>query len=131
MDSEIENIIKNKLNELEEKNKLYRLKRYEKKLMQKYRNILEPNNKKELIFEKIKENEKKFEKQIKEENQNFNKEKEIIIKEKKESLKIIEINKKNKIKENNKKYYNIMSYLESIKSDKKKLIEFFKDNKYF
>ena len=84
MDSEIENIIKNKLNELEEKNKLYRLKRYEKKLMKKYRNILKPNNKKELIFEKIKENEKKFEKQIKEENQNFNKEKEIIIKEKKE-----------------------------------------------
>ena len=110
MDSEIENIIKNKLNELEEKSKLYRLKRYEKKLMKKYRNILKPNNKKELIFEKIKENEKKFEKQIKEENQNFNKEKEIIIKE---------------------KYYNIMSYLESIKSDKKKLIEFFKDNKYF
>jgi hypothetical protein len=103
MDSEIENIIKNKLNELEEKSKLYRLKRYEKKLMKKYRNILKPNNKKELIFEKIKENEKKFEKQIKEENQNFNKEKEI----------------------------NIMSYLESIKSDKKKLIEFFKDNKYF
>jgi DNA relaxase NicK len=65
MESNIQNIIKTKLNELEEKNKLYKLKRYEKKLMKKYRNILLLNDKKELIIEKLKESEKNFEKKNK------------------------------------------------------------------
>ncbi len=131
MESNIQNIIKTKLNELEEKSKLYKLKRYEKKLMKKYRNILLLNDKKELIIEKMKESEKNFEKTIKEENENFSKEKEIIIKEKKESIKLIERNKKCKINESNKKYRNILAYLDSIKNDKNKLIQFFQNTHYF
>ena len=131
MESNIQNIIKTKLNELQEKSKLYKLRRYEKKLMKKYRNILLVNDKKELIIEKLKESEKNFEKKIKEENENFAKEKEIILKEKKESIKLIEQNKKCKINEINKKYRNILAYLDSIKNDKNKLIQFFQNNHYF
>lgn len=131
MESNIQNIIKTKLNELKEKSKLYKLRRYEKKMMKKYRNILLLNDKKELIIEKMKESEKNFEKKIKEENENFAKEKEIIIKEKKESIKLIEQNKKFKINESNKKYRNILAYLDSIKNDKNKLIQFFQNTHYF
>ena len=131
MESNIQNIIKTKLNELQEKSKLYKLRRYEKKLMKKYRNILLVNDKKELIIEKLKESEKNFEKKIKEEKENFAKKKEKILKEKKESIKLIEQNKKCKINEINKKYRNILAYLDSIKNDKNKLIQFFQNNHYF
>jgi hypothetical protein len=70
-------------------------------------------------------------KKIKEENENFAKEREIIIKEKKESIKLIEQNKKCKINESNKKYRNILAYLDSIKNDKNKLIQFFQNTHYF
>ena len=76
----------------------------------------------------MKQNQKKFEKKLKEENEIFIKEKEIILKEKKETIKLIENKKINTIQENNKKYKNIISYLDSIKNDRKKLIEFFQNN---
>lgn len=128
METETKEIIKKKLKELEEKSKLYKLKRYEKNCMKKYRNILFYNDKKELIVEQMKQNQKKFEKKLKEENEIFIKEKEIILKEKKETIKLIENKKINTIQENNKKYKNIISYLDSIKNDRKKLIEFFQNN---
>ena len=128
MESETKEIIKKKLEDLEEKSKLYRLKRYEKNCIKKYRNILFYNDKKELIVEQMKQNQKKFEKKLKEENEIFIKEKEIILKEKKETIKLIENKKINTIKENNKRYKNIISYLDSIKNDRKKLIEFFQNN---
>ncbi len=78
----------------------------------------------------MKEIEKKFQKNIKEENEIFAKEKEKIIQKKKESVRIIESNKRAKIDESNKKYKNLLSYLDSIKNNKKKLIEFFQNNKY-
>jgi hypothetical protein len=128
METETKEIIKKKLKELEEKSELYKLKRYEKNCMKKYRNILFYNDKKELIVEQMKQNQKKFEKKLKEENEIFIKEKEIILKEKKETIKLIENKKINTIQENNKKYKNIISYLDSIKNDRKKLIEFFQNN---
>ena len=131
MESNIEDIIQTKLTRLEEKSKLYKLKRYEKNLMKKYRNLLSAKDKKELAIEKMKETDKKFEQKIKEENHNFEKEKKMIIKEKKETIRQIEHDKKTKIDENNKKYRNLLSYLDTIKNDKKKLIEFFKNSNYF
>lgn len=128
METETKEIIKKKLKELEEKSELYKLKRYEKNCMKKYRNILFYNDKKELIVEQMKQNQKKFEKKLNEENEIFIKEKEIILKEKKETIKLIENKKVNTIQENNKKYKNIISYLDSIKNERKKLIEFFKNN---
>ena len=104
MENDIINTIKTKLYELEEKSRVYKLKRFEKNLMKKYRNILLSNDKKGLIDEKIKENQKKFENNIREENENFYREKELIEKEKKEKIKSIETNTKSKIDENEKKY---------------------------
>lgn len=131
MENDIINTIKTKLYELEEKSRFYKLKRFEKNLMKKYRNILLSNDKKALIDEKIKENQKKFENNIREENENFYREKELIEKEKKEKIKSIETNTKSKIDENEKKYKKLLSHLDTIKNDKKKLIEFFKNYNYF
>ena len=131
MENDIINTIKTKLYELEEKSRFYKLKRFEKNLMKKYRNILLSNDKKALIDEKIKENQKKYENNIREENENFYREKELIEKEKKETIKSIETNKKSKINENEKKYKRLLSHLDTIKNDKKKLIEFFKNSNYF
>ena len=131
MINETKEIIREKLKELEEKSELYRLKRYEKKEMKKYRKILFSIDKKELIMEYIKENQKKTEEKIKEENEIFIKEKENILKEKNETIKYIEDKKINKINENNIKFKNIISYLESIKNDKKKLIDYFRNLNYF
>lgn len=131
MENDIINTIKTKLYELEEKSRFYKLKRFEKNLMKKYRNILLSNDKKALIDEKIKENQKKYENNIREENENFYREKELIEKEKKETIKSIETNKKSKINENEKKYKKLLSHLDTIKNDKKKLIEFFKNSNYF
>ena len=131
MENDIINTIKTKLYELEEKSRFYKLKRFEKNLMKKYRNILLSNDKKALIDEKLKENQKKFENNIREENENFYREKELIEKEKKETIKSIETNKKSKINENEKKYKKLLSHLDTIKNDKKKLIEFFKNSNYF
>ena len=131
MENDIINTIKTKLYELEEKSRVYKLKRFEKNLMKKYRNILLSNDKKGLIDEKIKENQKRFENNIREENENFYREKELIEKEKKEKIKSIETNTKSKIDENEKKYKKLFSHLDTIKNDKKKLIEFFKNYNYF
>ena len=85
------------------------------------------NDKNELIVEAIKENQKIFENQVKEEKENFAREKERIINEKKAQIKQIEIDKKKEINENNKKFKDLISYLDSIKNDKQKIIEFFQN----
>ena len=63
-------------------------------------------------------------KHIKKEMDTFEKEKQEILQHKNESIKQIEAKKQNLIIENDKKYKNILSYLDSIKDDKNKLIEF-------
>ena len=85
------------------------------------------NDKNELIVEAIKENQKIFENQVKEEKENFAMEKERIINGKKAQIKQIEIDKKKEINENNKKFKDLISYLDSIKNDKQKIIEFFQN----
>lgn len=86
------------------------------------------NNKKEFFLEYFKEKQKKYEQQIKEENENFIREKAIILKNKNERIKQIEADKKKEIDESNKKYRNIFTYLDSIKNDKNKLIEYFQSD---
>ena len=86
------------------------------------------NNKKEFFLEYFKEKQKKYEQQIKEENENFIREKAIILKNKNERIKQIEADKKKEIDESNKKYRNIFTYLDSIKNDKTKLIEYFQSD---
>ena len=85
------------------------------------------NDKNELIAEAIKESQKKFDNQVKEEKENFAREKERIINEKKAQIIQIEIDKKKEINENNKKFKDLISYLDSIKNDKQKIIEFFQN----
>lgn len=88
------------------------------------------NDKNELIAEAIKESQKKFENQVKEEKENFAREKERIINEKKAQIIQIEIDKKKEINENNKKFKDLISYLDSIKNDKQKIIEFFQNSNF-
>lgn len=113
------------LEELENKNILYSLKRWEKKLLKFLRKLFYNNvQMKEHI--KIMENEKKvFDEQIKKENEDYEKISKEIIDEKIREIKLIEENKSKIIEENKKIYTNLIEYLESIKNDREKLIEFF------
>jgi len=109
---------------LEGKNLLYKLKRWEKNLLKKLRKFflnisLYKEHKEEINKQNIKLNE-----DIKKEMENLEIEKKEIIKEKEESIKKLEIEKKKLIDENDKKYNEILIYLESIKNDRNKLIEF-------
>jgi hypothetical protein len=109
---------------LEGKNLLYKLKRWEKNLLKKLRKFflnisLYKEHKEEINKQNIKLNE-----DIKKEMENLEIEKKEIIKEKEESIKKLEIEKKKLIDENDKKYNEILIFLESIKNDRNKLIEF-------
>ena len=126
MNREENNEIKKRYNELLNKSKLYKLKRHEKNEMKKMRKVLFFLDKKEIHNKIMEKKKKEFELQIKKENENFEKEKEKIIKEKNESIQNIESNKIRAIKEINIKYKNLFTYLESIKNDKEKILEFFK-----
>lgn len=126
MNREENNEIKKRYNELLNKSKLYKLKRHEKNEMKKMRKALFFLDKKEIHNKIMEKKKKEFELQIKKENENFEKEKEKIIKEKNESIQNIESNKIRAIKEINIKYKNLFTYLESIKNDKEKILEFFK-----
>lgn len=126
MNREENNEIKKRYNELLNKSKLYKLKRHEKNEMKKMRKALFFLDKKEIHNKIMEKKKKEFELQIKKENENFEKEKEKIIKEKNESIQNIESNKIRAIKEINIKYKNLFTYLDSIKNDKEKILEFFK-----
>ena len=82
------------------------------------------DKKKEIIMEAINQSQKKYEKEVKEEEEKFKKEKAIILIQKSEEIKKIENNKKKEIEEGNKRYQNLIAYLDSIKNDKNKIIEF-------
>ena len=126
MNREENNEVKKRYNELLNKSKLYKLKRHEKNEMKKMRKALFFLDKKEIHNKIMEKKKKEFEVQIKKENENFEKEKEKIIKEKNESIQNIESNKIRAIKEINIKYKNLFTYLDSIKNDKEKSLEFFK-----
>ena len=68
---------------------------------------------------------------IKKEMEIFELEKKMIEKEKEESIQKLEAEKQNSIKANDKKYDEILEYLNSIKNDKEKLIEFLNGKNLF
>ena len=118
-------------NKLKEKSLLYKLKRWEKIMMQKLGDIISH-------FKLFKEHKDEIKKQNDELNENIKKEMEILESEKKlierekeESIKKLENEKQNAIKANDEKYDEILSYLNSIKNDKDKLIEFLNSKNIF
>jgi uncharacterized protein (DUF3084 family) len=102
----------------------YKLKRWEKNLLKKLRYIYLNLKFIKEHKEEIKKQNENLNKEIKKEMDTFEKEKQEILQHKNESIKQIEAKKQNLIIENDKKYKNILSYLDSIKDDKNKLIEF-------
>ena len=89
------------------------------------------DEKKELIIQAINQSQKKYEKEAKDEEEKFKKEKDNIIRQKNEELKKIENNTKKEIEKENKKHKDLLSYLDSIKNDRDKLIEFLQNKNYF
>lgn len=80
--------------------------------------------KKGMIMESINQSQKKYEKEVKDEEEKFKKEKTIILIQKNDEIKKIENNKKKEINQDNKRHKNLLAYLDSIKNDKNKIIEF-------
>lgn len=123
--------IQSEYNRLREKSVLYKLKRWEKNLMKKLRKLYLNIT---FIFEQKKEIKRQnqiLNEEIKKEMDNLEIEKKEIIQEKEASIKKMEIEKEKIIKENEKKLTDILSYLDSIKNDKNKLIEFLSRKKIF
>lgn len=123
--------IEEQYNKLKEKSLLYKLKRWEKILMQKLGNIISR-------FKLFKDYKDEIKKQNDELNENIKKEMEIlevdkkmIELEKEESINKLENEKQNAIKANDQKYGEILSYLNSIKNDRDKLIEFLNSKNIF
>ncbi len=75
----------------------------------------------------INKQKKEYEAKIKEEKNNYEKQIRNLEEEQKHSLNLIEEIKIEKIKENNKKFQDLLKYLDTIKNDKQKLVEFFKN----
>jgi hypothetical protein len=121
--------IKEEYDRMVEKSLYYKLKRWEKNLMKKLRSFYLSLKYIKEYREEIKRQNEKLNEDIKKEMDSFEKEKEEIINRKNESIKQIEIKKQNLITENDTKYKKIITYLEEIKNDKNKLIEFLSDNK--
>ena len=89
------------------------------------------DKKKEIIIQAINQSQKKYEKEAKDEEEKFKKEKDNIIRQKNEEIKKIENNTKKEIEKENKKHKDLLSYLDSIKNDRDKLIEFLQNKNYF
>ena len=121
--------IKEEYDRMVEKSLYYKLKRWEKNLMKKLRSFYLSLKYIKEYREEIKRQNEKHNEDIKKEMDSFEKEKEEIINRKNESIKQIEIKKQNLITENDTKYKKIITYLEEIKNDKNKLIEFLSYNK--
>ena len=129
-ESEMEKIEK-EYNKLKEKNLLYKLKRWEKILMEKFGKILSKFRSIKGYKEEIKMQDEELNENIKKEMEIFELEKKMIEKEKEESIQKLEAEKQNSIKANDKKYDDILKYLNSIKNDKEKLIEFLNGKNLF
>ena len=89
------------------------------------------DKKKEIIIQAINQSQKKYEKEAKDEEEKFKKEKDNIVRQKNEEIKKIENNTKTEIEKENKKHKDLLSYLDSIKNDRDKLIEFLQNKNYF
>ena len=89
------------------------------------------DEKKEIIIQAINQSQKKYEKEAKDEEEKFKKEKDNIVRQKNEEIKKIENNTKKEIEKENKIHKDLLSYLDSIKNDRDKLIEFLQNKNYF
>jgi len=123
--------IQDEYNKLMEKSLLYKLKRWEKILMQQLGNIISR-------FKLFKDYKKEIKKQNDELNENIKKEmeifeadKKIIQQEKEEAIKKLEDEKQNAIKANDEKYNEIITHINLIKNDRDKLIEFLNSKNIF
>ena len=79
-------------------------------------------------LKKMEEHKQQFDEELKKENTNFEKASKEIEHQKMKEINLIEDSKNKIIEERNKKYNNLITYLESIKNDSEKIIEFFKSN---
>ena len=116
---------KKMLEDLEEKSLIYKLKRWEKNILNYLRRFFFKDEKMKQHVRKMEEQKQYFDEKIKKENNNFDRVSKEIEQEKKRELNLIEEKKNNTIKNNTQKYNDIILYLEKIKNDKEKLIEFF------
>ena len=82
-------------------------------------------------MESINQSQKKYEKEVKDEEEKFKKEKTIILIQKNDEIKKIENNKKKEIAQDNKRHKNLLAYLDSIKNDKNKIIEFLQNKNFY
>ena len=113
------------LEDLEEKSLLYKLKRWEKNIMNYLRRLFYKDEKMKEHLKKMDEQKRYYDEKVKNENDNFERIYKEMEQEKKKEINLIEENKNKNIENNTKKYNNIISYLEIIKNDREKLIDFF------
>ena len=118
-------IKKKLLEDLEEKSLLYKLKRWEKNIMNYLRRLFYKDEKMKEHLKKMDEQKRYYDEEVKNENDNFERIYKEMEQEKKKEINLIEENKNKNIENNTKKYNNIISYLEIIKNDREKLIDFF------
>ena len=116
--------IQDEYNKLKEKSLLYKLKRWEKILLQQLGNIISRFKLFKDYKEEIKKQNDELNENIKKEMEIFEADKKIIQQEKEESIKKLEDEKQNAIKANDEKYNEILTHIHSIKNDRDKLIEF-------
>ena len=119
--------MRKKYEELNNKKSMFKLKRYEKNLLKKYNKYFSNEG----FIKQIEEERNIYNEKIAKENIEYLNEKERLRKEKEECIKKIENETNSIIQENKKKYEKLFNYLNEIKNDKVKLIEYFKNPTIF
>jgi thiamine kinase-like enzyme len=112
-----------KYEELKNKKSMFKLKRYENNLLKELNKYFANVT----FVKQIKEQKNEYCEKIAKENIEFEQKKEKLRKEKEEAIKKIDNLTNTVIQENKKKYENLFNYLNKIKNDKDKLIEYFKN----
>ena len=112
-----------KYEELKNKKSMFKLKRYENNLLKELNKYFLNEN----FVKQIKEQKNEYCEKIAKESVEFEQKKEKLRKEKEEAIKKIDNLTNTVIQENKKKYENLFNYLNKIKNDKDKLIEYFKN----
>lgn len=119
--------MRKKYEELNNKKSMFKLKRYEKNLLKKYNKYFSNEG----FIKQIEEERNIYNEKIAKGNIEYLNEKERLRKEKEECIKKIENETNSIIQENKKKYEKLFNYLNEIKNDKVKLIEYFKNPTIF
>ena len=119
--------MRKKYEELNNKKSMFKLKRYEKNLLKKYNKYFSN----EELIKQIEEERNIYNEKIAKENIEYLNEKERLRKEKEVCIKKIENETNSIVQENKKKYEKLFNYLNEIKNDKVKLIEYFKNPTIF